>query len=309
MEPKVSSGGEFQKGFSGLPMPRLFKKYFQHTFLILLLFILISCASPSTVPSMQEVSAAFSSIESVQPQWQLFADGIGYFHGKIASPQLEFFALKIDLFTPGLGIIISDSAYSTRVSSFVRDYDLIAGINAVPFDVITSTEGQLLQNMGIVVSGGRLISPVNSRYDALVFYRDGTAAIVSQSSIRSIENIENAVGGFHQILIDGESAQRTLNSTVRHPRSAAGVSANGKYLFLLVIDGRRAGSIGATEKETSSLLSMLGSWNAINLDGGGSSTLAMRFPDGNTRVVNTPVHRFPGQERAVAGSLGIFVKD
>jgi exopolysaccharide biosynthesis protein len=160
--------------------------------------------------------------------------------------------------------------------------------------------------MGIVVSDGKLLTPVNSRYDALVFFKDGTASIVKQASIGSIENIKNAVGGFHQILADGQATQRTFVNDTRHPRSAAGISADGKYLFLLVIDGRRLGSIGATEQETALLLRSLGSSDGINLDGGGSSVLALRYPDGKVRIANRPVHGgIPGRERAVAGCIGI----
>jgi len=277
-------------------------------------FNFVSCSTISPVNSIRYTPASFTSIEAVEPQWQLFADGIDYFYGTITSPRLEFYALKIDLQSPDIGIVVKAGAVngsnstSTRVSSFVRDNDLIAGINAVPFDVVSSREGQPIKNMGIVVSGGELFAPVNVHYDALVFYTDGTAAIVSQSSINSTENIKNAVGGFHKILINGEPAERTFDRDARHPRSAAGISADGKYLYLLVIDGRSAGSVGATEKETSSILRLLGSWNGINLDGGGSSALVIRFPDG-IRVVNTPVHRFSGQERAVAGCLGIYIKN
>jgi exopolysaccharide biosynthesis protein len=149
-------------------------------------------------------------------------------------------------------------------------------------------------------------APANPRYDALIFYVDGTAAIVSQSEIQSTENIENAVGGFHHILVDGKLAERVFTRHRRHPRSAAGISACGEYLYLMAIDGRRSTSVGATEIETALLLFALGSWNGINFDGGGSTTLALRFPNGRVKVVNTPIHsRIPGQQRAVAGSLGV----
>jgi len=56
------------------------------------------------------------------------------------------------------------------------------------------------------------------------------------------------------------------------------------------------------------ILLALGSWNGLNLDGGGSTALALRGADGKVRVVNTPVHSgIPGLERAVAGCLGIAV--
>jgi exopolysaccharide biosynthesis protein len=214
-------------------------------------------------------------------------------------------------------IVVKGGLTSTKVSSFVRDNDLIAGINAAPFDIISSREGRPITSVGIIVSEGKLAAPAIPQYDALVIYKDGRAAIVSQSSIQSIENIENAVGGFYQILVNNELAPRiytsneneavnTITREVRHPRSAAGISSDGKYLYLLVIDGRRTGSIGATEIETAMLLRALGSQDGINFDGGGSSALVLRFPDGITRVVNNPVHNgIPGRERAVGGCLGV----
>jgi hypothetical protein len=280
------------------------------------LLIFISCATVS--PSGQERASPviFSAIEEVKPEWQPIVDGIFFFHGKISNSdnQIEFWALNIDLSSPNTQIVVRDGitdenpdvTRSTKVSSFVRDNNLIAGINAVPFDIITPREGQPVKNMGLVISDGKLISSANPYYDAIVFYKNGEAAIVAQSAIKSIENIKNAVGGFHRILADGEPAQRTQNREDRHPRSAAGISANGNVLYLLVIDGRRSSSIGGTEKETALLLHALGSWNGINFDGGGSSALVMRYPDGSFKAVNTPVHSgIPGRERPVAGCLGV----
>ncbi|MDR0321977.1 MAG: phosphodiester glycosidase family protein [Treponema sp.] len=257
----------------------------------------------------------FSSLSEVEPSWLSFADGVDYFHGKIAAPQFEFYALRIDLVSANNQIVVKDGmagaerSLSTKVSGFVRDNNLIAGINAVPFDVVSSTEGQPIKNIGIVISDGELLAPANRHYDALVFYNAAEAqraAIVSQSSISSTGNIENAVGGFYHILVEGNPSQRTLNDETRHPRSAAGLSPDSKHLFLLVIDGRRAGSVGATVQETALVLRSLGSSEGINFDGGGSSALAMSFPDGRVRVVNTPIHNgIPGQERAVAGCIGV----
>jgi len=239
-------------------------------------------------------------------------DGIGFFHAKILEPRLEFWALRIDLSAPQISIVVKGGAMvdgrtlSAKTSSFVRDNLLIAGINATPFDVSSTKEGLPIKNVGVVISGGEMIAPPNPRYDAIVFLSDGSAVITAQTAISSLSNIENAVGGFHHILKDGEAAQRTLEREGRHPRSAAGISANGEYLYLLVIDGKRAGSVGTTEKETALLLRAFGALQGINLDGGGSSALALRYPGGKVRTVNTPVHNVvPGVERAVAGCLGI----
>ncbi|MCL2197204.1 MAG: phosphodiester glycosidase family protein [Treponema sp.] len=280
-------------------------------------FLFTSCTSVS-VSQKEEQLKKFSTVESIQPQWENFCAGVDLFCGRAASPKIEFYALKVDLSARDLRVAVSGGTIaddggtlSMKVTSFVRDNNLAAGINTVPFDVVSSKEGQPIKNSGIVISDGKMISPPHPRYDALVFFRDGSkeqnlkAVIVSQASIYTTVNIENAVGGFYQILKDGQITDRTLASEAQHPRSAAGISSDGRYLYLLVIDGRRAGSVGATEKETALLLRSLGAWDGLNFDGGGSSALALRYPDGKVKAVNTPVHRLPGQERAVAGCLGI----
>jgi len=281
-----------------------------------LTLIFSSCASTSPVNFKNEYPSVFTIVETIQPRWQVFAKGIDYFYGKISSPALEFWALKIDLYAQEIDIVVKGGAVnenqtlSWKVSNFVRDNYLLAGINAAPFDIVSSIEGMAIQNIGIVISDGKIISPANPNYDALIFYKDGKAAIVNQSTIKSVENIENAVGGFHQILTNGEPAQRTRDRKARHPRSAAGISQEGKYLYLVVIDGRRKDSVGATEEETAQLLRSLGSWEGLNFDGGGSSALAMRFTDGKVRVVNTPIHGgIPGQERAVAACIGVKLRN
>jgi len=292
-------------------------QYILRGFLFLSLSILFfSCATRPPSGPAQALPESFAAIETVLPHWKPAAKGVDFFHGKTAKPELEFWALKIKLASPDLQIVVkggmedtaggTERTLSVKVSTFVSANGLIAGINAAPFDISSSKEGQPIKNIGIVISDGKQISPANPRYDALVFYKNGKGAVVNQASIKSTENIVNAVGGFYQILVNGESSERTLNRENREPRSAAGISADGEYLYLLVIDGRRSGSTGSTEKETAMLLLALGSWNGINFDGGGSSALALRGTDGKVRVLNTPIHGgIPGMERAVAGCLGI----
>jgi hypothetical protein len=208
---------------------------------------------------------------------------------------------------------------STRVSSFVRDYGLLAGINTVPFYPVSSREGEGRISTGVVVSAGVILSLPVHGYDALVFFQDGRARILPQAAIGDLSLVEFAVGGFRIILQDGELPARLLSAPPaiaprqdllrqnlpRHPRSAAGLSADGNTLYLLVIDGRRSGSIGATEAETGLILQKLGAAWGLNFDGGGSSAMALRFGDGRVRTVNTPIHGgIRGRERAVAACLG-----
>ncbi|MDR0486638.1 MAG: phosphodiester glycosidase family protein, partial [Treponema sp.] len=193
--------------------------------------ILLSCAALSPVSMARGGLASFADIEEVVPEWQPLEADVDFFSGKIVRPKLEFWVVRFDLASQEKRIVVKggsgdDPTLNTKVSSFVRDNGLIAGINAVPFDIVTGKEGIPVTNIGIVISDGRLIAPVSPSFDALVIYTDGRAAIVSQTAIRSFENIESAAGGFFQVLKSGELADRTLELEERHPRSAAGISAN-----------------------------------------------------------------------------------
>jgi exopolysaccharide biosynthesis protein len=86
------------------------------------------------------------------------------------------------------------------------------------------------------------------------------------------------------------------NAEARHPRSAIGVSKDGRTLWLYAVNGRSASSVGMTLVELGDAMRALGAWDALNFDGGGSTTLVI---DG--RVVNTPTDATG--ERAVANAL------
>lgn len=84
----------------------------------------------------------------------------------------------------------------------------------------------------------------------------------------------------------------------RHPRTAVGVTADGK-LLLVTVDGRQAMSAGMTLHELARLMRQLGATDAINLDGGGSTTLAVR----GGLVINSPSE---GKQRPVANSIVVY---
>ena len=85
----------------------------------------------------------------------------------------------------------------------------------------------------------------------------------------------------------------------RHPRTAVGARADGTVV-LAVVDGRQPGlSVGMTIDELTALMTGLGCVAAINLDGGGSTTMVVRG-----RVANHPSD--PGGERPVGDALLVF---
>ncbi|GLZ02828.1 hypothetical protein Acsp03_02950 [Actinomadura sp. NBRC 104412] len=118
------------------------------------------------------------------------------------------------------------------------------------------------------------------------------------------ERFRFALGGF-PILRDGVPLDG-LDTRRPAPRTAAGVGGDGRYLYLVVVDGRSARSGGLTVAELAGLLDRAGADDAVNLDGGGSSTFVARLPgEPSATVRNVPSD---GTERAVANGIGVFTR-
>jgi exopolysaccharide biosynthesis protein len=93
-------------------------------------------------------------------------------------------------------------------------------------------------------------------------------------------DIPSTAEGFHQA--DNPEFYYQFGQR-RHPRTVAGIKADGS-LLLVTIDGRKPGySVGANFKECAKLLRSLGAVNAVNLDGGGSTTMSV-----NQKMVSSP---------------------
>ncbi|HZZ41442.1 MAG TPA: phosphodiester glycosidase family protein [Tepidisphaeraceae bacterium] len=90
-----------------------------------------------------------------------------------------------------------------------------------------------------------------------------------------------------------------------HPRTAVGIGNGGKTLFLVVVDGRTKTSKGMSLRELAEEFVKLGAEEAINLDGGGSSVLAIRDPGTHKMVILN--HPSDGKERSVGDVLGVKV--
>lgn len=104
------------------------------------------------------------------------------------------------------------------------------------------------------------------------------------------------VSGRYRLLKDGKivTPSRTGSFFARNPRTIVGTTADGHVLFV-TIDGRQTTSVGTTLRETAGVAQSLGMTDAVNLDGGGSTTMAV-----GGHVVNNPPG---GAERSVGDAL------
>lgn len=125
-------------------------------------------------------------------------------------------------------------------------------------------------------------------------------------------NTRALVSGFSQLVIEGEPVtcddptaascfpDRTDMRT-RHPRTAMGLSKDQQTFILVVVDGRSKESVGMYGTELAALMKDFGAWNAINLDGGGSSQFYVK----GRGTINAPSGAKP---RKVLNHWGVFEK-
>ncbi len=213
----------------------------------------------------------------------------------LKAPGIAFFA------TPGNGEAAGETT-ALKTSGFLEKYRLQAAVNAAPFDVVYDFEGGAEDVKGLLVSEGAVISAPQS-LPALLIGRKNRAW-VARAPVNPA-GAWNAVGGFAVILEKGRVIRPAKDPL--HPRTVAGVSKEGRYLYWLAIDGRQPGrSDGAKTAEAAEWLLALGAWDGLNLDGGGTTTLCVARPGGAAETLNRPIHRsIPGWERPAGCHLGV----
>ncbi|MBC9713795.1 phosphodiester glycosidase family protein [Streptomyces sp. TRM66268-LWL] len=117
-----------------------------------------------------------------------------------------------------------------------------------------------------------------------------------------------AVGGRELLVVDGvaQNHEGQGNNTAA-PRTAVGFSADGRTMHILTVDGRQTDSGGVTLTELGVMMKQAGAHSALNLDGGGSSTLLAREPGSDAlQVENSPSD---GSERTVPNGLALTAPD
>lgn len=118
--------------------------------------------------------------------------------------------------------------------------------------------------------------------------------------------VPQAVGGGPHLVVDGQVAVDAAAegfdagfSDGLNPRTAVGTTRDGHHLLLVTVDGRQAFSKGVSLTGMALILKRYGAWNAINLDGGGSTAMAV-----GGLTVNNPSGA--GAERPVADMLLVY---
>jgi hypothetical protein len=177
------------------------------------------------------------------------------------------------------------------------------------------TDGQRKRVRMVVIQNGRVASnrtTLNSDREirGLVLIGRGPGAdALRQLKVGSIARVSWELPGEPPFAMSGEKillrggVVTVSNNRELHPRTAIGIDRDTGRLLLLVIDGRASFSRGFTLVELARMLRQLGAEDALNFDGGGSSTMVAENRDGEVGVRNAPSD---GRQRRIPEGLAIM---
>ena len=211
----------------------------------------------------------------------------------------------VDELTAGLVQTTSGQAVAAQQNG----KNVLAAVNA---DFFHRTDSTQIQPNSITIKNGVQLSEyytgeTTERQHFFGIKKDGTAVLGDYEVYQTVKDeLYQAVGGGEWILKDGVVTNERVVDTTRHPRTSVGIKADGSVI-LMVADGRTNDSDGFTYGELGQYMKDLGAVNAINLDGGGSSSAVVK----NNETYAFEVMNYPsdGPEREVGNTLLVIDTD
>ncbi|MBI3163011.1 MAG: phosphodiester glycosidase family protein, partial [Chloroflexi bacterium] len=156
---------------------------------------------------------------------------------------------------------------------------------------------------GFAASCGNIYSELNKNQPVLYISRDNEVTFNAQPG-----DVYNALSGTQMLINNGKIEESLPTDESVISRTAVGLSKNGRFLILVVVDSRQPDhGEGAALSDLANLMHKFSAFNAMNLGGGESSTMVIEGINGSPRRLNLPHGGRSGQERAVANHLGIHV--
>ncbi|HEX2062671.1 MAG TPA: phosphodiester glycosidase family protein [Thermoanaerobaculia bacterium] len=236
----------------------------------------------------------FIIVSACRAEWQRVAPGVEY--RRITRDTLDAHVARIDLRNANIRVIASSASdRGLTVSEFAKKNRALVAINADYFDEQLRPIGLAMGACGVWAEGIDV-----GRKQGLVGVGRRKAEIQS-NTMKPRPWMTGAVSGWPLLNTNCHPVEKLPGSDhftrAPHPRTAVGLSKNGRTMYFVVTDGRREGVPGLTLPELAQLMDELGACVAMNLDGGGSS--AMWVED---EIVNRPSD---GTERKVVDHLAV----
>lgn len=179
--------------------------------------------------------------------------------------------------------------------------------SVIPLDKSGYVEGQVANDNGVTIAEGKHWGVRVGTGNAPTIWVTPDRKVQIGTGNEVPRDATAAVSGNVFVLKNGEVVPEKANAAVRHPRTVVGLNKEGTKLVIMAVDGRMISSVGMTGTDMGNEMKRLGCDTAINLDGGGSTTLVMKEPGTEKYdVINKPSD---GHERSVADALGVSVEE
>lgn len=225
--------------------------------------------------------------------------------GSTASIAVGYGDDDIDAIKTGTNWTMTETTKQAQSMQTRRDINVVGAINAGGYDMSNGRPSG-----AFIMSGTQINVPT-----ATTFWIDksGAAHITSAQECNvafAAGNVMEAVASFGDIFENGH-ARSGLDDITRASRTAIGIKADGTVVMLMV-DGRQAPySVGMTMAEVAAAMEKLGCVQAVNLDGGGSSTFATQREgeeENSTAGLTLRCRPSDGYERKVSNTIMVLSK-
>jgi len=296
--------------------------------LLLVVIGLFACETPETVTEYKAIAKSDIGKKLVQETdlvahvssdtSYVLTPGVQATEMKFLSMEgvaMKVFFFEIDLNEPSVSIEASSPNNKnqfamqamTKQATFVDapGHMVYGGINADFFNMSNGQPRSIFYKNGVAIKTA--FQDINRTFFAIT--QDKKAVVGDQTTYPDVkDDIKEAVGGLYWLVEDSILVKQT--DVTIEPRTCIGVSKDGKKVYMMAVDGRNFWhSNGMTFEELGQCLMAVGAYNAVNLDGGGSTTFFIRntetFTDGRFEVRNWPSDN-GGAERSVANGLLII---
>tara|TARA_R100001143_G_scaffold63387_1_gene70140 strand:+ start:85852 stop:86745 length:894 start_codon:yes stop_codon:yes gene_type:complete len=258
-----------------------------------------------------------STVTADQLEWVIeeIAEGVTwkkYLGSDLNEARLSINLIEIDLEQAQIGIKLAyDQTALNQTSDFAEQNQAIAAINGSFFSLETGRSVVFIKEDSEVIARGASGRNVYTENGGFGWDSDFNPRILErpESGWEGV-NISNLLAGGPLLIF--ENSLREFNDDAfhqnRHPRTAVGLTGMNR-LLLVTIDGRSFQSYGMTIPELAQFLSELGAVYALNLDGGGSTSMWIHNGEG---VVNYPSNNLEfdhNGERPVSNALLIMKRE
>lgn len=174
--------------------------------------------------------------------------------------------------------------------------------------VVDNTVSEVRKNepSTIIPEKGYIIASSNATTmnQMLASFKEGQPVSLNIELDYSPDSVEWAFGALNYLVKDGQLNEISDEVLGTNPRTAIGFNKDNSEMIMVTIDGRNKNYVGVKQTELAQIMLELGAYNAVNMDGGGSTTMGVDFlKNSNVTVVNIPSD---GRERKIASGVGVF---